>query len=1129
MRMTNGSDSFNVTVSDGTATSSQTVAVIINPVNDLPTGSVTISGTATQDETLTAVTSTISDEDGLGDFSYQWLADNVAITDATESTLTLSQAEVDKAITVKVSYTDGYGASEELTSSASAAVVNVNDAPAGSVTVSGTATQGETLTAVTSTISDEDGLGDFSYQWFAGDVAITNATESTLTLSQAEVDKVITVKVSYTDGYGASEELTSSASAAVVNVNDAPAGSVTVSGTATQGETLTAVTSTISDEDGLGDFSYQWFAGDVAITNATESTLTLSQAEVDKVITVKVSYTDGYGASEELTSSASAAVVNVNDAPAGSVTVSGTATQGETLTAVTSTISDEDGLGDFSYQWFAGDVAITNATESTLTLSQAEVDKVITVKVSYTDGYGASEELTSSASAAVVNVNDAPAGSVTVSGTATQGETLTAVTSTISDEDGLGDFSYQWFAGDVAITNATESTLTLSQAEVDKVITVKVSYTDGYGASEELTSSASAAVVNVNDAPAGSVTVSGTATQGETLTAVTSTISDEDGLGDFSYQWFAGDVAITNATESTLTLSQAEVDKVITVKVSYTDGYGASEELTSSASAAVVNVNDAPAGSVTVSGTATQGETLTAVTSTISDEDGLGDFSYQWFAGDVAITNATESTLTLSQAEVDKVITVKVSYTDGYGASEELTSSASAAVVNVNDAPAGSVTVSGTATQGETLTAVTSTISDEDGLGDFSYQWFAGDVAITNATESTLTLSQAEVDKVITVKVSYTDGYGASEELTSSASAAVVNVNDAPTISTTASLTTAEDTATAAIAFSGTDLDGDTLNFSFSDPAKGSVVNNNDGTFTYTPDANENGADSFTLTVNDGTVDVSQTIDVAIIEKTYTVTVGSAVTGSGNRYFIDGSEAPELILEPGHIYKFDLSHSSTSNHPFDLDVSELDFNLGITTTGSRGSDQIITVTVPDDASGAIDYLCTLHAGMGNTANFKFAQEITISHTDSEANSALYEHQSLVFVSSETEHTTVAMSSGSLGTLSEDLSFMHVELSNSSYDQGISVSDVILQLRDIVGLSTLDGKHKIAADINGDGEIAINDVVSNLRHIVGLDTIKECALVNSADEVVTSLTNSTIADLSIIQYGDVDLSATFLIA
>ena len=54
-------------------------------------------------------------------------------------------------------------------------------------------------------------------------------------------------------------------------------------------------------------------------------------------------------------------------------------------------------------------------------------------------------------------------------------------------------------------------------------------------------------------------------------------------------------------------------------------------------------------------------------------------------------------------------------------------------------------------------------------------------------------------------------------------------------------------------------------------------------------------------------------------------------------------------------------------------------------------------------------------------------------------------------------------------------------------------------------------------------------MSNLRHIVGLDTIEECALVDSSDELVESLATSTIADLTLVQYGDVDLSATFLIA
>jgi hypothetical protein len=136
-------------------------------------------------------------------------------------------------------------------------------------------------------------------------------------------------------------------------------------------------------------------------------------------------------------------------------------------------------------------------------------------------------------------------------------------------------------------------------------------------------------------------------------------------------------------------------------------------------------------------------------------------------------------------------------------------------------------------------------------------------------------------------------------------------------------------------------------------------------------------------------------------------------------------------------------------------------------------------------------------------------------------------QNLIFKSNA--DTTVVMTSGVLDTLSQDLSFTHVEFSSSSYDHGISISDVVLQLRDIVGLSSLEGKQKIAADIDRNDEVTISDVVSNLRHIVGLDEIEQCALVNSSDKLVESLTSSTIADLTLVQYGDVDLSATFLIA
>ena len=64
----------------------------------------------------------------------------------------------------------------------------------------------------------------------------------------------------------------------------------------------------------------------------------------------------------------------------------------------------------------------------------------------------------------------------------------------------------------------------------------------------------------------------------------------------------------------------------------------------------------------------------------------------------------------------------------------------------------------------------------------------------------------------------------------------------------------------------------------------------------------------------------------------------------------------------------------------------------------------------------------------------------------------------------------------------------------------------------MGLNTLEGKQKIAADINQERTVAISDVVSNLRHNVGFDEIEQCALVDSSDELVTSMTTSTLAIL-----------------
>jgi hypothetical protein len=109
-----------------------------------------------------------------------------------------------------------------VTSAQTAAVANVNDAPVGVPTISGTVTEDQTLTAVTTGISDADGLGPFSYQWRRNGVAVGGATSTTYVLGDADVGTQISVQVSYTDGQGTAESVTSAQTAAVVNVNDSP-------------------------------------------------------------------------------------------------------------------------------------------------------------------------------------------------------------------------------------------------------------------------------------------------------------------------------------------------------------------------------------------------------------------------------------------------------------------------------------------------------------------------------------------------------------------------------------------------------------------------------------------------------------------------------------------------------------------------------------------------------------------------------------------------------------------------------------------------------------------------------------------------------------------------------------------
>ena len=97
-----------------------------------------------------------------------------------------------------------------------------------------------------------------------------------------------------------------------------------------------------------------------------------------------------------------------------------------------------------------------------------------------------------------------------------------------------------------------------------------------------------------------------------------------------------------------------------------------------------------------------------------------------------------------------------------------------------NNPPTGAPTINGTAQVGETLTADTSGIADEDGLDDatFAYQWTTGGSDISGATDSSYTLTSSEEGQTVQVRVSFTDDAGNQESLTSAATAEVVPQSD---------------------------------------------------------------------------------------------------------------------------------------------------------------------------------------------------------------------------------------------------------------------------------------------------------------------------------------------------------------
>ncbi len=289
-----------------------------------------------EDEPLIADLTSIIDKDGIGEVNVVWKLSNDGssyrtIPGATNQSFTPRQEHVGKTLRVVLTYLDGQGNLETLTSAPTTPVVNVNDKPTGVVRLTGESAEDSALILDISDVYDEDGMGPFNFTWqrTSPNTGWENYTEDdteVLNLRQEHVSYTYRVRVEYIDGFDNREVIYSNESEAVRNIDDPVLGDVVIMGEEKEGAVLEARTESLSDDDGIASIDVAWERSRdgrnwVSLTGENTKKLNLDQMVVGSQVRVKATLVDRFGVETVLHSQPTRIIENVNNVPVGNVLI----------------------------------------------------------------------------------------------------------------------------------------------------------------------------------------------------------------------------------------------------------------------------------------------------------------------------------------------------------------------------------------------------------------------------------------------------------------------------------------------------------------------------------------------------------------------------------------------------------------------------------------------------------------------------------------------------------------------------------------------------------------------------------------------------------------------------------------
>ena len=817
-------------------------------------------------------------------------------------------------------------------------------------------TEGDTVT-LAGTATDADQEDDLTYSWSHDSTLFISLDDSTLTPSftvpNVSEDTAVEFTLTVSDGITDVSDQDSANTAPTVNAG--------TDQEITEGDTVT-LAGTATDADQEDDLTYSWSHDSTLFISLDDSTLTPSftvpNVSEDTAVEFTLTVSDGI-----ITVSDSIIITitdSANTAPTVNAGTDQEITEGDTVT-LAGTATDADQEDDLTYSWSHDSTLFISLDDSTLTPSftvpNVSEDTAVEFTLTVSDGI-----ITVSDSIIITitdSANTAPTVNAGTDQEITEGDTVT-LAGTATDADQEDDLTYSWSHDSTLFISLDDSTLTPSftvpNVSEDTAVEFTLTVSDGI-----ITVSDSIIITitdSANTAPTVNAGTDQEITEGDTVT-LAGTATDADQEDDLTYSWSHDSTLFISLDDSTLTPSftvpNVSEDTAVEFTLTVSDGI-----ITVSDSIIITitdSANTAPTVNAGTDQEITEGDTVT-LAGTATDADQEDDLTYSWSHDSTLFISLDDSTLTPSftvpNVSEDTAVEFTLTVSDGI-----ITVSDSIIITitdSANTAPTVNAGTDQEITEGDTVT-LAGTATDADQEDDLTYSWSHDSTLFISLDDSTLTPSftvpNVSEDTAVEFTLTVSDG---TTQISDSVIITITDsANTAPTVNAgTDQEITEGDTVT--LAGTATDADQeDDLTYSWSHDST-LFISLDDSTLTPSftvPNVSEDTAVEFTLTVSDGTTQISDSVIITITDSANTaptadagadreVVEGSTVTLAGNS--TDSDSLTYSWRQTSGLPVVDLQGANTPSPTFTAPVVASDTVFIFEMTVNDGS-EILTDTV----------------------------------------------------------------------------------------------------------------------------------------------------------------------------------------